>query len=89
MAQTDNQRYRQQRLQAIKSAATVFAEKGFHGSSTRDIASETGLTISTVNTYLKRIFSKLGVHSRVELIARMAGTATIPPRAPYEVPHPD
>lgn len=59
------------------------------GSSTREIAAETGLTISTVNTYLKRIFSKLGVHSRVELIARMAGTATIPPRADYEVPHPD
>lgn len=59
------------------------------GSSTREIAAETGLTISTVNTYLKRIFSKLGVHSRVELIARMAGTATIPPRASYEVPHPD
>ncbi|MDH3623995.1 MAG: LuxR C-terminal-related transcriptional regulator [Myxococcales bacterium] len=56
------------------------------GSSTRDIASETGLTVSTVNTYLKRIFSKLGVHSRVELIARMAGTATIPPRSSYEAP---
>jgi DNA-binding CsgD family transcriptional regulator len=59
------------------------------GSSTRDIAADTGLTVSTVNTYLKRIFSKLGVHSRVELIARMAGTATIPPRASYETPHPD
>jgi DNA-binding CsgD family transcriptional regulator len=59
------------------------------GSSTRDIASETGLTVSTVNTYLKRIFSKLGVHSRVELIARMAGTATIPPRASYEATPPD
>lgn len=59
------------------------------GSSTRDIASETGLTVSTVNTYLKRIFSKLGVHSRVELIARMAGTATIPPRSSYEAPAPD
>ena len=59
------------------------------GSSTRDIAAETGLTVSTVNTYLKRIFSKLGVHSRVELIARMAGTATIPPRPIYEAPHPD
>ncbi|MEM6961650.1 MAG: LuxR C-terminal-related transcriptional regulator [Myxococcota bacterium] len=44
------------------------------GSSTREIASRTGLTVSTVNTYLKRIFSKLGVHSRVELVARMAGT---------------
>lgn len=59
------------------------------GSSTRDIAADTGLTVSTVNTYLKRIFSKLGVHSRVELIARMAGTATIPPRAGYDTPHPD
>jgi DNA-binding CsgD family transcriptional regulator len=46
------------------------------GSSTRDIASKTGLTIATVNTYLKRIFSKLGVHSRVELVARVAGTDT-------------
>lgn len=44
------------------------------GASTRDIAGRTGLTVSTVNTYLKRIFSKLGVHSRVELVARMAGT---------------
>ncbi|MEM7437092.1 MAG: helix-turn-helix transcriptional regulator [Myxococcota bacterium] len=59
------------------------------GSSTRDIASETGLTVSTVNTYLKRIFSKLGVHSRVELIARMAGTATIPPRSGYDARRPD
>ena len=59
------------------------------GSSTREIAAESGLTVSTVNTYLKRIFSKLGVHSRVELIARMAGTATIPPRSNYEAPHPD
>jgi DNA-binding CsgD family transcriptional regulator len=47
------------------------------------------LTVSTVNTYLKRIFSKLGVHSRVELVARMAGTATIPPRSSYEAPHAD
>jgi len=59
------------------------------GSSTRDIAAETGLTVSTVNTYLKRIFSKLGVHSRVELIARMAGTATIPPRSSYHTQHAD
>src|SRR5688572_4020804 len=44
------------------------------GASTREIASQIGLTIATVNTYLKRIFSKLGVHSRVELVARMAGT---------------
>lgn len=59
------------------------------GFSTREIATETGLTVSTVNTYLKRIFSKLGVHSRVELIARMAGTATIPPRSSYDAPRAD
>lgn len=47
------------------------------GASTRDIADRTGLTISTVNTYMKRIFAKLGVHSRVELVARIAGTTSV------------
>lgn len=51
------------------------------GASTRDIASRTQLTTATVNTYLKRIFSKLGVHSRVELVARMAGTESSPAAA--------
>jgi DNA-binding CsgD family transcriptional regulator len=46
------------------------------GASTRDIAEGTGLTVSTINTYMKRIFAKLGVHSRVELVARIAGTTT-------------
>lgn len=44
------------------------------GASTRDIAEETELTVSTVNTYMKRIFAKLGVHSRVELLARVNRT---------------
>jgi DNA-binding CsgD family transcriptional regulator len=52
------------------------------GSSTREIAERTGLTVATVNTYLKRIFSKLGVHSRVELVARVAGTAAQSVAAP-------
>jgi DNA-binding CsgD family transcriptional regulator len=43
------------------------------GASTRDIALGTGLTVSTVNTYLKRIFAKVGVHSRLELVARLSG----------------
>ena len=53
------------------------------GSSTRDIAARAGLTVATVHTYLKRIYPKLGVHSRVELVARMAGTerARRPPGA--------
>lgn len=44
------------------------------GATTKKIAGSTGLTIATVHTYLKRIYPKLGVHSRVELVARMAGT---------------
>jgi DNA-binding CsgD family transcriptional regulator len=44
------------------------------GASTRAIAEQTGLTVATVHTYLKRIYAKLGVHSRVELVARMLGT---------------
>lgn len=44
------------------------------GASTRMIAEQTKLTVATVHTYLKRIYSKLGVHSRVELVARMMGT---------------
>lgn len=57
------------------------------GASTRAIAEQTSLTVATVHTYLKRIYSKLGVHSRVELIARMAGTVGSvppPPRVPRE-----
>ena len=58
------------------------------GASTRDIATRTGLTVSTVNTYLKRIFSKLGVHSRVELIAKMAGTDSLTSLRQTRVPKP-
>jgi DNA-binding CsgD family transcriptional regulator len=50
------------------------------GASTRQIADQTSLTVATVHTYLKRIYSKLGVHSRVELVARMVGTTgSVPP----------
>lgn len=49
------------------------------GHSTREIAQSTGLTVATVNTYLKRIFAKLGVHSRVELLARVTGTRNAVP----------
>jgi hypothetical protein len=37
-----------------------------------------------VHTYLKRIYSKLGVHSRVELVARMVGTSGSVPPPPGE-----
>lgn len=59
------------------------------GASTRQIAESTGLTVATVNTYLKRIFAKLGVHSRVELVARVTGTRGVIPSTPPPSPGDD
>ncbi len=58
------------------------------GASTRQIAESTGLTVATVNTYLKRIFAKLGVHSRVELVARVTGTRGVIPALKTESSQP-
>ena len=59
-ANTENQKYRQQRLQAIKAAAAVFAEKGFHGSSTRDIAEHMGIKQGSLYYYFKSKEEALG-----------------------------
>ncbi len=59
-AHTDNQKYQQQRLQAIKSAAAVFAEKGFHGSSTRDIAERMGIKQGSLYYYFRSKEEALG-----------------------------
>lgn len=59
-ASPENQKFRQQRLQAIKSAAAVFAEKGFHGSSTRDIAERMGIKQGSLYYYFKSKEEALG-----------------------------
>ncbi len=59
-ANTENHKYQQQRLQAIKSAAAVFAEKGFHGSSTRDIAERMGIKQGSLYYYFKSKEESLG-----------------------------
>jgi AcrR family transcriptional regulator len=46
-------RYEHQRLQATKAAAIVFAEKGFHGASTADIASRLGIKQGSLYYYFK------------------------------------
>lgn len=46
-------KYEQQRQAAIRSAAAVFAEKGFHGSSTRDIAEHLGIKQGSLYYYFK------------------------------------
>lgn len=59
-AASENQKYRQQRQQAIKSAASVFAEKGFHGSSTKDIAENMGIKQGSLYYYFKSKEEALG-----------------------------
>lgn len=74
-----NSRYRQQRLEAIRAAAAVFADKGFHGASTRDIAERMGIKQGSLYYYFRSKEEALGevcllgiedyVH-RMERIAR-------------------
>ena len=60
LAHTENLKYQHQRLQAIRSAAAVFAEKGFHGSSTRDIAEHMGIKQGSLYYYFKSKEEALG-----------------------------
>ena len=48
---TDSPKYQQQRLAAIRAAAAVFAEKGFHGASTADIAAHLGIKQGSLYYY--------------------------------------
>jgi DNA-binding NarL/FixJ family response regulator len=38
------------------------------GCTDKQIASRTGLSFSTVRTYVRQIYRRIGVHSRVELV---------------------
>jgi AcrR family transcriptional regulator len=60
MSQVNSDRYQQQRQQAIRSAAAVFAEKGFHGSSTKDIAERMGIKQGSLYYYFKSKEEALG-----------------------------
>ena len=53
MPGTHTEKYENQRKEAIRSAAAVFAEKGFHGSSTRDIAEHMGIKQGSLYYYFK------------------------------------
>jgi TetR/AcrR family transcriptional regulator, cholesterol catabolism regulator len=75
----ENSRYQHQKLAAIRSAAAVFADKGFHGASTKDIAERMGIKQGSLYYYFKSKEDALGevclfgiedyVH-RMETIAR-------------------
>ena len=47
------EKYRQQREQAVRAAAAVFADHGYHGSSTRDIAQRLGIKQGSLYYYFK------------------------------------
>jgi DNA-binding CsgD family transcriptional regulator len=44
------------------------------GMSNKDLAVQLGITMATVKAHLTRVFQKLGVHGRGELIAAYHGT---------------
>ena len=56
----DTNRYESQKQLAIRSAASVFAEKGFHGASTRDIAERMGIKQGSLYYYFKSKEDALG-----------------------------
>ena len=56
----DTNRYESQKQLAIRSAAAVFAEKGFHGASTRDIAERMGIKQGSLYYYFKSKEDALG-----------------------------
>ena len=53
MTSTHTEKYATQRREAVRSAAAVFAEKGYHGSSTRDIAEHMGIKQGSLYYYFK------------------------------------
>ena len=60
MPQAATDKYQQQRAQAIRCAAAVFAEKGFHGASTKDIAERIGIKQGSLYYYFKSKEEALG-----------------------------
>lgn len=60
MAQATTERYAEQRREAVRAAAAVFAEKGYHGSSTKDIAERLGIKQGSLYYYFKSKEEALG-----------------------------
>ena len=70
--------YREQRQQAIRCAAAVFAEKGFHGASTRDIAERLGIKQGSLYYYFKSKEEALGevcLYGIADYVERMKSIA--------------
>ena len=60
MTRTNTNRYQRQHHHAVCAAASVFAEKGFHGASTKDIAEQMGIKQGSLYYYFKSKEDALG-----------------------------
>lgn len=60
MPQAATDKYREQRREAVRAAAAVFADKGYHGSSTKDIAERLGIKQGSLYYYFKSKQEALG-----------------------------
>ena len=60
MQKAGAERYTQQRQAAIRAAASVFAEKGFHGACTKDIAERMGIKQGSLYYYFSSKEEALG-----------------------------
>ncbi len=60
MQKPSAEKYSQQRQVAIRAAASVFAEKGFHGATTKDIAERMGIKQGSLYYYFKSKEEALG-----------------------------
>ncbi len=60
---------------ALPPSLAQVADRVARGLSDKEIAADLGLPLSTVRTYVQRIYARLGVHNRVEL-ARVWSRAT-------------
>ena len=76
----DSPRYRSQKRAAVRAAAAVFAEKGFHGASTTDIAERVGIKQGSLYYYFDSKEEALeevclyGLESYVENMDGIAGS---------------
>lgn len=58
-------------LPSLPPRLAKIAKMVIAGSTDKQIASRTGLSFSTVRTYVRQIYRRFGVHSRVELVHAM------------------
>lgn len=78
MTRTSTDKYQQKHHEAVMAAAAVFAEKGFHGSSTRDIAERMGIKQGSLYYYFRSKEDALGevcLFGIEDYVSRMDGIA--------------